>query len=257
MNKAFYATYNENNIRSVAIRMAAKYNGLDKQHVYWLAKQLDIYPDGVAHKNSKAISESKTGKINRNNLKYVTGGKLNETGIQAIENILMEEGYTVKSDFTEEKMEVKMAENTNIWEQADLISLMKRDYEKAVEELNRVKEEAESYCQLADKYEKENEELKDKLLISEKENNDLKSEKKDLSKMQIDGVKFDKEIDILQKRIGKYNQDINMYSSEVNELRKDLAAFQASMSRLQDNKKKLEAVMSDLIVCSKRLINMK
>lgn len=252
MNQA-YQVYDHNHLRVVAFKLANKYENMKKSHVYWVAKELGIYPDGLSVKNKKQVSENCCGKINRES-KYVTKGKMNEEGVKAIESYITAEGYDVKKDWKEEE---EMSNTTNIWEQADLISMMKQDYEKAVKEKEEAKTEAEQYCALVDKYEKELEELKDKLLIAEKENNDLKSEKKELSKMQIDVPNFTKEIDNLQQRLGKYNTDINVYSAEVNELRKDVAALQTSINRLQENKKKLEAVISDLIGCSKRLMNLK
>lgn len=252
MNQA-YQVYDHNHLRVVAFKLANKYENVKKSHVYWVAKELGIYPDGVSVKNKKQVSENCCGKINRNS-KYVTKGKMNEEGVKAIESYITAEGYDVKKDW---KGEEEMANTTNIWEQADLISMMKQDYEKAVREKENAKTEAEQYCALADKYEKELEELKDKLLIAEKENNDLKSEKKELSKMQIETPNFNKEIENLQMRIGKYGQEINVYISEVNELRKEIQMMNTAINRLQDNKKKLEAVISDLIGCSKRLMNLK
>lgn len=248
-----YQVYDKNHLRVVAFKFANKYENLKRSHVYWVAKELGIYPDGVSVKDKKQVSENCCGKINRNS-KYVTKGKMNEEGVKAIESYINAEGYDVKKDWKEDE---NMESTTNIWEQADLISLMKQDYEKAVREKEEAKTEAEQYCALADKYEKEIEELKDKLLIAEKENNSLISEKQELAKMQIDVPNFAKEVDSLQQRIGKYNTEINMYSSEVNELRKNVAALQTSVNRLQDQKKKLEAVISDLIGCSKRLMNLK
>jgi chromosome segregation ATPase len=221
-----------------------------EQHIYWIAKELNIYPDGVVHKKTKSVDMARTGKINRNNTEYVSDGKLNEKGIQAIESYLIQEGYKVK----EEPLMVKSA---SIWEQADLISMMRAEYDKAVAERDEAKRDADQYCQMVDKCEKEIEELKDKLLIAEKENNSLKEEKKELCKMQLKTVDFDKEIDSLQKRIAQYNAEINAVSAEVNEFRKDVSVLITGVSQLQEKKKKLEGVMSDLVGCSKRLMNMK
>jgi len=248
-----YAVYSENNIRSVANRLVKKYSDLREQHIYWIAKELNIYPDAIQHKKSKSVDIARTGKINRNNTEYVSGGRLNEKGIQAIESYLMKEGYKIEKFDKGEQME----QNKNIWEQVDLISKMKGEYDKAVAARDSAKAEADQYCQLADKYEKEIEELKDRLLISEKENNDLKTEKKELGQLQLKQVDFGKEIESLQKRIGQYNAEINAYSADVNELRKEVAALQTCVNQLQEKKKKLEGVISDLIGCSKRLMNMK
>lgn len=248
----FYQVYDKNHLRVIAFKFANKYENLRKSHVYWIAKELGIYPDGKSEEGKKIVRENSTGKINKNN-KYVTKGKMNEEGVKAIENYIVAEGYDVNKSWEEENMTT----NTNIWEQVDLITKMKAEYEKAVAERDEAKSDADQYCKMADEYAKELEDVKDKLLIAEKENNDLKAEKKELGKIQIANANFTQEIDGLQKRIGKYNADINMYSSEVNELRKDVAAMQTSVNRLQDQKKKLEAVISDLIVCSKRLMNMK
>ena len=245
--------YNENNIRVVANKFSVKYDGLDKRHVYWIAKKLDIYPDGVVHKKAQCVDETKTGKINRKNEKYVTKGRLNEAAIQDIESYIVSEGYKVRRCYQEGK-EMKAQ---SIWEQADLIAMMRNDYEKVVEELNKSKAELKSYSELAEEYEKENEELKDKLLIVEKENCDLKNEKRELGQIQLKNMDFNREIETLQTRIAKLNQEINLQISDLNELRKDFSAMQASMNRIQDNKKKLDGVLSDLVSCSKRLINMK
>lgn len=250
-----YANYNPNNIRATANRLAKKYKDLPEQHIYWIAKELNIYPDAIPYKKSKRVDMTKMGKINRDNTSYVQKGKLSDDGIQAIESYLVQEGYELDNDRKEEAPEPKM--KTNIWEQADLISLMKKDYEKAVAERNEAKAEAEQYLELADKYEKEIEDLKDKLLISEKENCSLKSEKQELSKMQIKTVDFSREIDDLQTRIGKYNTEINLLLADMNVLRKDYSVLQTRMNQMQDNKKKLDGVLSDLVGCSKRLMNLK
>ena len=222
------AEYNPNNIRSIALQLSNKYQNLHRNHVFWIAKELEIYPDAKPYATKKFVDMTKMGKININS-QYVVDRKVSSEGIQAIENYLGSEGYKIQADYKEEKM----VESKNIWEQADLISLMKKDYEKAVAD-------RDEYIELATSYEKEIEELKDKLLIAEKENNDLKSEKQQLTKMQIEIPNFNKEIDGLQQRIGKYNTEINVYMSEVNELRKDVSALQISVNRLQDQKKKLE-----------------
>ena len=251
---ALLATYNKNHIRVVANSLSNKYDGLAKQHVYWIAKELGIYPDAVQHKTKKCVDEAKMGKINKNNTNFVTNGKLNDNGIQTIESYLTKEGFSVRKDYKEGQVMESRA-STNIWEQADLISMMKKDYEKAVAERDSAKAEAEQYCDLADKYEKEIEELKDKLIISQKENTDLKSEKQELSKMQLKTVDFNKEIDSLQVRIGKYNQEINLLPSDMSVLRKEYSALQTKMNQMQDSKKKLDGVLSDLVNCSKKLMN--
>lgn len=161
--------YKTNHVRSVALRLSKKYKDLKMRHVFWIAKELNIYPDGISCKYEKNMDMTKMGKINNANTEYVVGKGLTDKGIQAIEQYLVEEGYVVLS-----KEEEKMTETKSIWEQADLISLMKKDYEKAVAD-------RDEYIELATSYEKEIEELKDKLLIIEKENNDLKSEKQQLS----------------------------------------------------------------------------
>lgn len=248
---SFYGqVYSENNIRSIAKRITPTYDSLDEFHVYWIAKQLGIYPNGEPYKKSQRVNMTKTGSINRNS-EFVTDGKVNEKGIRAIETYLEQEGYK-KTGSVE-----AMQQQTNIWDQADLISLMKKDYDKAVAERDEAKRDADQYCQMVDKCEKEIEELKDKLLIAEKENNALKEEKKELGKMQLKTIDFDKEIDSLQKRIAQYNAEINAVSAEVNEFRKDVSVLITGVSQLQEKKKKLEGVMSDLVGCSKRLMNMK
>ena len=259
MDSHYYALYSTNNIRTVANRLSKKYCDLNETHVYWIAKELNIYPDAQVHKRSKSVDMGKTGKINRDNTEFVNNGKLNEKGIQAIESYLLQEGYKADSNYKEEAMEQKPKpkQNTNIWEQADLIAMMKNEYEKAVSERDAAKSEADQFAKMADKYEKEIEELKDKLIISEKENCSLKSEKQELSKMQIKTVDFGREIDSLQERIGKYNQEINACLSDMNILRKDISALQTRANKLWDDKKKLEGVLSDLVGCSKRLMNMK
>lgn len=242
--------YSRYHIRGIAGVLSEKYQNLQPEHVFWIAKQLGIYPDAVECKRKQFVYMTKMGSINKKS-DYVGDGelsRLSDAGIRAIDNYIIAEGYKLRE--TEGKME-------NIWEQVDLITKMKSEYEKAVAERDEAKSDAEQYCAIADKYEKEIEELKDKLLIAEKENNSLISEKQELAKMQIDVPNFAKEVDSLQQRIGKYNAEINMYSSEVNELRKNVALLQTSVNRLQENKKKLEAVISDLIGCSKRLMNLK
>lgn len=252
MNNSLTA-YNPNHIRVIANNFAQKYAGLTESHVYWIAKELNIYPDAVCALKKKTAYRSKMGKINSDNVDFVTNGKMNDKGVENIENYLKNEGYKTKKDYQEDIMK----QNTNIWEQADLIALMKKDYDKAVAERDEANAEAEEYYQLVDKYEQVIEELKDKLLIAEKENTSLKEEKIELGKMQVKTVDFDKEIDNLQKRIGQYNAEINSYTSAVNELRKDVSALQVSVNQLQEKKKKLEGVISDLVGCSKRLMNMK
>lgn len=241
-------TYSPHHIRGIADALTKKYKDLDPRHVFWIAKKLNIYPDAKTYSKKEWVYMTQMGKINKNT-GYVSDGNrghLTDSAIEAIEECLIAEGYKIRTDYKEEKM----VESKSIWEQADLISLMKKDYEKAVAD-------RDEYIELATSYEKEIEELKDKLLIIEKENNDLKSEKQQLTKMQIEIPNFNKEIDGLQQRIGKYNTEINVYMSEVNELRKDVSAMQTSVNRLQDQKKKLENVISDLIGCSKRLMNLK
>lgn len=250
MDNRYYSLYSANNIRTVASRLTKKYGNLKEQHVYWIAKELNIYPDGVPNKKTKSVDMARTGKINRNNTEYVTEGRLNEKGIQAIESYLIQEGY-------KEKEEPLMVQSTSIWEQADLISMMRVEYDKAVAERNAARSEADTFAEMVDSYEKQIEELKDKLLIAEKENNSLKEEKKELGKMQLKTVDFDKEIDSLQKRVAQYNAEINAVSAEVNEFRKDVSVLTTGVSQLQEKKKKLEGVMSDLVGCSKRLMNMK
>lgn len=248
-------TYNPHHIRGIADALTKKYQDLDPRHVFWIAKKLNIYPDAKTYVGKEWAYMTKMGKINKNT-GYVADGnrsRLTDSAIKVIEDYLITEGYETYN----ENKEKKMTETKSIWEQADLISLMKQDYEKAVAERDKAKAEADSYASMMDEYEKEIEDLKDKLLIAEKENNDLKSEKKELSKMQINTADFNKEIDSLQVRVGKYNQEVNVYISEVNMLRKDLSAAQIAVNRLQENKKKLEGVLSDLIGCSKRLMNLK
>ena len=167
----YYAMYNPNNIRAYARETAKKYSDLKETHVYWVAKQLNIYPDAVPSKKGKNVIESKTGKINKDNAEYVTKGRLNENGKKAIESYLEKEGYTIRTHQESEKINPAVS----VWEQFDLISMMKKDYEKTVAERDSAKAEADQYCRMADEYEKEIEELKDKLLIAEKENNDLKA----------------------------------------------------------------------------------
>jgi len=249
-----YQVYNENHLRVIAYKFANKYDGLRKSHVYWIAKQLGIYPDAKSSDVEKIVRENQCGKINSQNTEYVTNKKMNENGVKAIENAIIKEGYTVKKDWKDEVMEEKQM---NVWEQVDLIALMKKDYDKSVEERDSAKSEAQHYRQLIEEYEKEIEDLKDKLLVSQKENEELKDEKKELGKMQLKTVDFNKEVDDLQKRIGQYNADVNTYSAIVNELRKDVSVLQTSVNQLQEKKKKLEGVISDLIGCSKRLMNMK
>lgn len=254
MENRYYALYSSNNIRAVANRLVKKYSDLKEPHVYWIAKELNIYPDGVCHKKSKSVDMAKTGKINRDNTEYVSNGKLNEKGIQAIESYLMQEGYKADKNYTDESI---VPQSKNIWEQADLISLLKNEYDKAVKERDEAKAEALENFELLKQCEFEIDELKDKLLITEKENNDLKTEKRELSQMQLKTVDFNKEIDDLQKRIAQYNSEINICSAEVNEFRKDVSVLMTGISQLQDKKKKLDGVISDLIGCSKRLMNMK
>lgn len=241
--------YNPHHIRGIADALTKKYQDLDPRHVFWIAKKLNIYPDAKTYVGKEWAHMTKMGKINKNT-GYVADGNrshLTDSAIKVIEDYLITEGYETYNENKEEKMtETKKS----IWEQADLITLMKKDYEKAVAD-------RDEYIELATSYEKEIEELKDKLLIVEKENNDLKSEKKELSKMQIATADFNKEIDSLQVRVGKYNQEVNVYISEVNMLRKDLSAAQTAVNRLQENKKKLDGVLSDLVSCSKRLMNLK
>lgn len=250
-------TYSTHHIRGIADTLIKKYEDLDPKHVFWIAKKLNIYPEAKTYKDKEFVYMTSMGKINKSNVEFVAEGNkahLTDSAIKAIEDYLITEGYVVRQKNTEEK---KMTDTKSIWEQADLISLMKKDYEKAVKEKEDARSEAEQYCALADKYEKEVEELKDKLLIAEKENSSLKSEKTELSKMQIEIPNFNKEIENLQMRIGKYGQEINVYISEVNELRKEIQMMNTAINRLQDNKKKLEGVLSDLVGCSKRLMNMK
>lgn len=249
-----FESYNNRNIRPIADRLSNKYADLDRNHVFWIAKELKIYPDGVAYKKSKRVDMTKMGKINRENKEYVTDGYINDSGIEAIEKYIVSEGYKLNQERKEEKT---VTQSTNIWDQADLISLMKKDYDKAVTERDEAKRDADQYCQMVDKCENEIEELKDKLLIAEKENNALKEEKKELCKMQLKTVDFNTEIDSLQKRIAQYNAEINAVSAEVNEFRKDVSVLLTGVSQLQEKKKKLEGVMSDLVGCSKRLMNMK
>ena len=248
-----YSTYNERNIRPLAERLSKKYMDLDKLHVLWIAKELNIYPDGVAQKKSKRVDMAKTGRINRENKEFVTNSRINDAGIEAIEKYIISEGYKLDK----ERKEEPVAQNTNIWDQADLIAMMKKEYEKAITERDEAKHDADEYCKLADEYEKEIEDLKDRLLIAEKENNALTEEKIQLGKMQMQTVNFDKDIEALQKRIAQYNADINAYSADVNELRKDVSILLTGANQLQEKKKKLEGVISDLIGCSKRLMNMK
>ena len=256
MDNTYSAQYSKNNIRSIASRLVKKYD-VKEQHIYWIAKELNIYPDGVVNKKTKSVDMARTGKINRNNTEYVSEGKLNEKGIQAIESYLIQEGYKAKE-------EPIIVQSASIWEQADLISMMRVEYDKAVTERDEAKREAQENFELLKQYEseideceKENEELRDKLLIAEKENNALKEEKIQLGKMQLKTVDFDKEIDSLQKRIAQYNAEINEVSAEVNEFRKDVSVLMTGVSQLQEKKKKLDGVISDLIGCSKRLMNMK
>lgn len=256
INRAFnnFESNNKRNIRPIADRLSNKYADLDRNHVFWIAKELNIYPDGISYKKSKRVDMTKMGKINRENKEYVTDGYINDFGIEAIEKYIVSEGYKLNQERKEEKT---VTQSTNIWDQADLISMLKKDYDKAVTERDEAKRDADQYCQMVDKCEKEIEELKDKLIIAEKENNELKNEKRELSQMQLKTVDFNKEIDNLQKRIAQYNSEINIVSAEVSEFRKDVSALITGVSQLQEKKKKLDGVISDLIGCSKRLMNMK
>ena len=244
--------YSPNHIRVIAHKLANKYENLERTHVFWIAKKLDIYPDGIPYKTKKAIDMTKMGKINKANSQYVENGNVSDAGVRAIETFLISEGYTVKKDYGEEKM----PDTKSVWEQVDLISAMKQDYEKVVAERDEAKAEAQENFELLKQYEVEIDELKDRLLIYEKENNDLKAEKKELGKMQFD-KDFAKEIDNLQVRVGKYNQEINLLLSDMSILRKDYSALQTKMNQMQDSKKKLDGVLSDLVGCSKRLMNLK
>lgn len=249
---AHLEAYNPNNIRVIADRLSKKYRDLERTHVFWIAKEIGIYPDAVTYKKKKSVHVTKMGKNNRI-CPLVTDGRLNESGIHAIETFLETEGYVVKIDNGEEKM----AESKSVWEQVDLISAMKLDYEKVVAERDKAKEDAESYAKMAEEYDKIIEDLKDKLLVAERENSNLKTEKQQLSKMQIESVDFEKEIDNLQVKIGRYSQELNTCLSEINELRKGISVLQTRYNSLQDNKKKLDGVLSDLVGCSKRLMNIK
>ena len=262
MDSRYYTVYSSNNIRAVANRFTKKYADLKESHIYWVAKELNIYPDGIPHKKTKCVDMAKTGKINRDNTEYVSGGKLSDKGVQAIESYLLQEGNKAKEDYKEEvtmKQDAKleMKQDTNIWEQVDLLSMMKIEYDKVVAERDAAKSEANTFAEMVDKYEKEIEDLKDKLLISEKENSALKTEKIELGKMQTKSVDFSREIESLQKRIAQYNAEINAVSAEVNEFRKDVSVLMTGVSQLQEKRKKLEGVMTDLVGCSKRLMNMK
>lgn len=241
-----YDTYNPYNIRAVADRLSKKYINLNRTHIFWIAKELDIYPDGQPYKTKKAVDMTKMGKINGNNTEYVFNGRLNDKAIEAIEAFLVQEGYVIKKENGEDKM----PDTKSIWEQADLIALMKQDYEKAIAERDKAKSEADEYAKMVD-------ELSDKLLICEKENSELKAEKKELGKMQIEVPDFTKSIDSLQARIGKYNQELNHCFADINEMRKEISSLQTRMNQLQDNKKRLEGALSDIVGCSKRLMNMK
>ena len=253
----YLSTYKQNHIRVVAKKLTKKYKGLIEGHVYWIAKELNIYPDAMCLKEAKSAIKTKTGKINKRNAEFVSDNGLNENGIKAIESYLINEGYKLDSDYKEEDVMPKTKADTSIWERVDLISQMKIEYDKAVAERDEAKAEAQENFELLKQYESEIDELKDRMLIIEKENNDLKTEKKELGKMQLKTVDFDKEIEELQKRIAQYNAEINAVSAEVNEFRKDVSALLTGVNMLQEKKKKLEGVMSDLIGCSKRLINMK
>ena len=248
-------TYNPHHIRGIADALTKKYQDLDPRHVFWIAKKLNIYPDAKTYGGKEWAYMTKMGKINKNT-GYVADGNrahLTDSAIKVIEDYLITEGYEIYNENKEEKM----TETKSIWEQVDIITKLKSEFEKAVSERDKANTEAAEYWALADQYSREIEELQDKLLIAEKENDNLKQEKQQLAKMQIEIPNFNKEIDGLQERIGKYNSEINIYMSEVNMLRKDLSALQNSVNRLQDQKKRLEGVVSDLIGCSKRLMNMK
>lgn len=97
-----FESCNPNNIRAVADRLSKKYTDLDRRHVFWVAKAVGIYPDGVSVKNKKQVSENCCGKINRES-KYVTKGKMNEDGVKAIESYITAEGYEVKKDWKEDE----------------------------------------------------------------------------------------------------------------------------------------------------------
>ena len=249
-----YQVYDENHLRVIAYKFSRKYDSLSKTHVYWIAKQLNIYPDAECVNGEKIVRENRTGKINKANDKFVTKGKLNENGVKAIEDFIVKEGYAVKKDYKDEQMEEK---TVNVWDQVNIIAMMKQDYEKAIAERDEAKTQAQENFELLKQYESEIDELKDKLLICEIENTDLKAEKKELSKMQIDSVNFSKEIDTLQVRIGKYSQEVNLLLSDMSVLRKDYSSLQIKMNQMQDSKKKLDGVLSDLVGCSKRLMNLK
>lgn len=249
-----FESNNKRNIRPIADRLSNKYADLDRNHVFWIVKELNIYPDGVAYKNSKRVDMTKMGKINRENKEYVTDGYINDSGIEAIEKYIVSEGYKLNQERKEEKT---VTQSTNIWDQADLITRMKNEYDKAISERDAARLESDQFAKLVDEHEKQIDDLKDKLLIAEKENAELKSEKKELSQMQLKTVDFSKEIDILQKRIAQYNAELNSCSADVNEFRKDVSVLLTGVTQLQDKKKKLDGVMSDLINCSKRLMNMK
>ena len=107
MDNTFYTHYNINNIRSIANNLVKKYD-VKEQHIYWIARELNIYPDGVPNKRSKTVDMARTGRINRNNTEYVSGGRLNEKGIQAIEAYLKKENNELKSEKKElSKMQIK------------------------------------------------------------------------------------------------------------------------------------------------------
>lgn len=245
-----FETYNPNNIRAVADRLSKKYTDLDRRHVFWVAKAVGIYPDAETYSKKQFVDMTKMGKINESS-DLVEKRRLSEKGVSAIESFLVAEGFTVKKEEGE-----KMPETKSVWEQVDLISAMKQDYEKVLRERDEAKAEAQENFELLKQYEVEIDELKDRLLIYEKENNDLKAEKKELSKMQID-KDFAKEIDSLQVRVGKYNQEINLLLSDMSILRKDYSALQTKLNQMQDSKKRLDGVLSDLVGCSKRLMNLK
>ena len=114
----------EGSIRQIGCEMRDKYKNLSAAHVMWIAKQLNIYPNGIVSKKKNTVGKSHMGKINtQSEFVALMGDGINNMsnswritpeGKQAIENWIIEEGYIPKQNITEElKDKPEMKTNAN------------------------------------------------------------------------------------------------------------------------------------------------
>ena len=228
-----------------------------KNHIYWVMSNLGITENANCDDKRKVISKAtNTGDIKRIKSKYTQRFKdkeryvygITEEGEKAIENYLIQEGFKKK-----EMNEVHEVTQSTVFEQFDMLSKMKAEYDKSVNEKKEAQTQAAYFCELADKYEKELEELKDKLRIFETENASLKSEKQELIKQRTFSIDWETQVSEIQEKIGKTNNFLNGLNSDLYQIEKDVKEARTRINNYQTKQRQAQELTNEINRLIKRI----